>query len=175
MIPNKNVPQTIWRTQVAAAARRPSTIPQVFRRDQMGLKLFIVPIREVYHLNLTFPLEDYDEHYQAAPGTYLSRWEVASSSPPQPAGPPWRRLPPLPPQAEGAGAPHCGHSQTVLPSQVAHSSLHSLPPWPGSVSCSSPSSSPTTGSATLTPSSRPSSSTLTCSRRIYPINSSLMN
>lgn len=39
----------------------------------MGLKLFIVPIREVYHLNLTFPLEDYDEHYQAAPGTYLSR------------------------------------------------------------------------------------------------------
>ena len=23
---------------------------------------------QVYHLNLTFPLEDYDEHYQACPG-----------------------------------------------------------------------------------------------------------
>ena len=48
----------------------------------MGLKLFVVPIREVkdhdkviaktllqvYHLNLTFPLEDYDEYYQACPG-----------------------------------------------------------------------------------------------------------
>ena len=56
----------------------------MFRRDQMGLKLFVVPIREVkdhdeviakkqillqvYHLNLTFPLEDYDEYYQACPG-----------------------------------------------------------------------------------------------------------
>jgi secreted Zn-dependent insulinase-like peptidase len=34
LIPNKNVPQTIWQQQV-------------FRRDQMGLKLFIVPVRWV--------------------------------------------------------------------------------------------------------------------------------
>ena len=34
VIPNKNVPQTIWRSPV-------------FRKDQLGLKLFIVPVREV--------------------------------------------------------------------------------------------------------------------------------
>ena len=74
MIPNKNIPQTIWRAPV-------------FRRDQLGLKLFIVPVREVtrtsphivwlfylkgYHLNLTFPLPDYDAEYRASPGGHLS-------------------------------------------------------------------------------------------------------
>ena len=34
IIPNKNIPQTIWRAPV-------------FRKDQLGLKLFIVPVREV--------------------------------------------------------------------------------------------------------------------------------
>ena len=34
VIPNKNVPQTIWRSPV-------------FRKDQLGLKLFVVPVREV--------------------------------------------------------------------------------------------------------------------------------
>ena len=34
VIPNKNIPQTIWRSPV-------------FRKDQLSLKLFIVPLREV--------------------------------------------------------------------------------------------------------------------------------
>ena len=38
VIPNKNIPQTIWRSPV-------------FRKDQLGLKLFIVPVREVGAMN----------------------------------------------------------------------------------------------------------------------------
>lgn len=34
VIPNKNIPQTIWPAPV-------------FRKDQLGLQLFIVPVREV--------------------------------------------------------------------------------------------------------------------------------
>ena len=77
LIPNKNVPQTLWRSQVTLtsivnsylrSSRNPTIISkmhlmtsskrhslkllwlfQVFRRDQMGLKLFVVPIREVFN------------------------------------------------------------------------------------------------------------------------------
>ena len=34
LIPNKNIPRTIWRAPV-------------FRRDQLGLRLYVVPVREV--------------------------------------------------------------------------------------------------------------------------------
>ena len=40
IIPNKNIPQTIWRAPV-------------FRKDQLGLKLFIVPVREVRLCHVT--------------------------------------------------------------------------------------------------------------------------
>ena len=69
LIPNKNVPQTLWRSQVTSilianshfiskmhlmtSSKRHSLkllwLFQVFRRDQMGLKLFVVPIREVFN------------------------------------------------------------------------------------------------------------------------------
>ena len=39
VIPNKNIPQTIWPAPV-------------FRKDQLGLQLFIVPVREVRSENI---------------------------------------------------------------------------------------------------------------------------
>ncbi|XP_023335027.1 insulin-degrading enzyme isoform X2 [Eurytemora carolleeae] len=60
LIPNKNIPQNIYRNPV-------------FRPDQIGLKIFIVPIREIYHLNLTFPLLEYEENYMSSPGSFISQ------------------------------------------------------------------------------------------------------
>ena len=43
-----------------SAHSRGNTMSTIFDKPQ-------TPI-QVYHLNLTFPLEDYDEYYQACPG-----------------------------------------------------------------------------------------------------------
>ena len=42
---NKNSPEQIW-------SNRP------FKPKQMRTKIFVVPVKEVCHVNLTFPLED---------------------------------------------------------------------------------------------------------------------
>lgn len=48
---NKNVPERIWPS-------RP------FRPKQMRTKIFVVPVKEVCHVNLTFPMEDISSWYR---------------------------------------------------------------------------------------------------------------
>ncbi len=59
-LPNKNVPERIW-------PNRP------FKNSQMRVKIYVVPVKDVYHVNLTFPLEDISMHYMAAPGGYVAQ------------------------------------------------------------------------------------------------------
>lgn len=51
---NKNLPERIW----------PS---KPFKSKQMRTKIFVVPVKEVCHVNLTFPLEDLSCHYASGP------------------------------------------------------------------------------------------------------------
>ena len=59
-IPNKNIPEMIW----------PS---KPFRPSQMRQKIFVVPVKDVYHVNMTFPMEDMQAYYSAAPLGYLGQ------------------------------------------------------------------------------------------------------
>ena len=43
------------------------TTRTIFRPKQMRTKTFIVPVKDVCHVNLTFPMEDISAYYAAAP------------------------------------------------------------------------------------------------------------
>lgn len=57
---NKNVPERIW----------PS---KPFKPRQMRTKIYIVPVKEVCHVNLTFPMEDISAFYSAAPAGQVAQ------------------------------------------------------------------------------------------------------
>ncbi len=39
----------------------------------MKVKIFVVPVKEVRHLNLTFPCEDMSNYYSAAPDGFVAQ------------------------------------------------------------------------------------------------------
>ena len=45
----------------------------VFRPKQMRTKIFIVPVKDVCHVNLTFPMEDISAYYAAAPAGQVAQ------------------------------------------------------------------------------------------------------
>lgn len=58
-IPNRNIPKTIWPKQP-------------FKPSQMKVKIFVVPVRDIFHVNLTFPRDDdMLQHYASSPESYL--------------------------------------------------------------------------------------------------------
>ena len=59
-LPNKNLPVRIW-------PNRP------FRPKQMRSKIFLVPIKEVCHINLTFPMEDMSLFWAEAPAAQVAQ------------------------------------------------------------------------------------------------------
>ena len=59
-IGNKNIPERIW----------PS---KPFRSSQMRIMIHVVPVKDIYHANLTFPMEDFHEHYAASPCGYVAQ------------------------------------------------------------------------------------------------------
>ncbi len=59
-LPNKNLPERIW-------PNKP------FLPKQMRTKTFVVPVKDVCHVNLTFPVEDMSCHYAAAPGGQVAQ------------------------------------------------------------------------------------------------------
>lgn len=58
-VKNKNVTAPIW-------------TEHPFGPDQVQVKGFIVPVKDLRNLNITFPIPDLHEHYKAGPGHYLS-------------------------------------------------------------------------------------------------------
>ena len=59
-VQNKNIPERIW--------------PQnVFKNQQMRTKLFVVPVKDIYHVNLTFPMEDMCQYYASAPAGFVAQ------------------------------------------------------------------------------------------------------
>ena len=59
-VPNKNIPERIW--------------PQIaFKNSQMRTKIYVVPIKDIYHVNLTFPMEDMCQYYSSAPDGYVAQ------------------------------------------------------------------------------------------------------
>ena len=59
-IPNKNIPKRIWPNNA-------------FRNNQMRTKIYVVPIKDIYHVNLTFPMEDTVQYYASAPDGYVAQ------------------------------------------------------------------------------------------------------
>lgn len=59
-ITNRNIPETIW-------PNRP------FKPSQMKTKIYIVPVKDVYHVNLTFPLQDLHPHYRSSPEGFCAQ------------------------------------------------------------------------------------------------------
>ena len=59
-IPNKNIPERIWPNNP-------------FRNSQMRTKIYVVPIKDIYHVNLTFPMEDMCQFYASSPDGYVSQ------------------------------------------------------------------------------------------------------
>ena len=59
-IANKNIPERIWPS-------RP------FRSSQMRILIHVVPVKDVYHANLTFPMEDFGAHFAAGPCGYVAQ------------------------------------------------------------------------------------------------------
>ena len=57
---NKNIPERIW-------PLRP------FRPKQMRTKIFVVPVKEVCHVNLTFPMEDISSWYKSGPAGQVAQ------------------------------------------------------------------------------------------------------
>ena len=57
---NKNIPETIW----------PS---RAFRSAQLRTKLFVVPVKDIYHVNLTFQVDDLRKEYRAGAEGYLAQ------------------------------------------------------------------------------------------------------
>ena len=57
---NKNLPLRIW-------PNRP------FRPKQMRTKIFLVPVKEVCHVNLTFPMEDLSSFWAEAPAAQVAQ------------------------------------------------------------------------------------------------------
>jgi hypothetical protein len=39
----------------------------------MKTKIYIVPVKDIYHVNLTFPMEDFRHAYAAGPTAYLAQ------------------------------------------------------------------------------------------------------
>ena len=39
----------------------------------MRQKIYVVPVKDIYHVNLTFPMEDLLDYYSAAPHAYLAQ------------------------------------------------------------------------------------------------------
>ena len=60
LLPNKNLPLRIW-------PNRP------FRPKQMRTKIFLVPVKEVCHVNLTFPMEDMSSFWAEAPAAQVAQ------------------------------------------------------------------------------------------------------
>ena len=44
-----------------------------FKPSQMRQKIYVVPVKDIYHVNLTFPMEDLLDYYSAAPHAYLAQ------------------------------------------------------------------------------------------------------
>ena len=44
-----------------------------FKSSQMRQKIYVVPVKDIYHVNLTFPMEDLLDYYLAAPHVYLAQ------------------------------------------------------------------------------------------------------
>ncbi len=45
----------------------------LFRPSQMRTMIHVVPVKDVYHVNLTFPIEDLQVHYASRPEGYLAQ------------------------------------------------------------------------------------------------------
>ncbi len=57
---NKNIPETIW----------PS---RAFRSSHLRTRVFVVPVKDVYHVNLTFQLEDLRHEHRAGAEGYVAQ------------------------------------------------------------------------------------------------------